>query len=39
MAEAVEGIGGKVGKSSSRFYADVALSVCGADVRGNMPGS
>ena len=38
MAEAVEAIGGKVGKSSSRFYADVALTVCGAAVRGNMSG-
>ncbi len=38
MAEAVEAIGGKVGKSSSRFYADVALTACGADVRGKMPG-
>ncbi len=38
MAEAVEAIGGKVGKSSSRFYADVALAACGASTRGNMPG-
>ena len=38
MAEAVEAIGGKVGKSSSRFYADVALSACGVDVRGRIPG-
>jgi hypothetical protein len=38
MAEAVEAIGGKVGKSSSRFYADVALAANGADRHGNMPG-
>lgn len=37
MSEAVEAIGGKVGKSSSRFYADVTLGAGGADVRGNMP--
>jgi hypothetical protein len=38
MAEAVEAIGGKVGKSSSRFYADVALAANGADRHGNMSG-
>jgi len=38
MSDAVEAIGGKVGKSSRRFYADVALAASGAGARSNMPG-
>ena len=38
MSEAVEAIGGRVGKSSSRFYADVALAGSGAGARGGLPG-
>ena len=38
MADAVEAIGGRIGKSSSRFYADVALVASGAAALGALPG-